>query len=215
VNSSTILDRSFLKPGIVIEYSGGRMTNYDLRGNIKITCNDDLIIDGSCHFEDVLIIAKNVRFKEGFKGVVHVIATDSISAEKGTVFKYPSSFVLNPGKDKKDQLKCIQLEGNCIFNGGLIALHPDAATNTNKVFIRLNISSEVNGFIYSADYLHLEGKINANVFCNTLLLKTPSAVYENHLLSCTIDPAVYAHLMGIPNLLSKEPELLLCKNFTK
>lgn len=207
-------ERSFSRATVLIEMQSNKMINYHLKGNIKIICNSELVMDSSCHLDDVLVIAHKVRFKQGFKGSVHVIASDSIIAEKRSVFEYPSSFVLAPGNEKENSLKCIQMNEDTQFNGGMIAFS-ESENQDSKVFVKLNARGEVNGFIYSSDYLHSEGKINANVICNKLMLKTPSAVYENHLLACEIDPGKYSHLLSIPNVFSKESSLMLCKNFGK
>lgn len=208
------MERSFSRSTAVMEQQGNKMIHYQLKGNIKIICDNELVIDSSCHFSDVLVIAQKVRFKQGFKGSVHVIASDSIIAEKQTVFEYPSSFVLAPGNEKENKLRCIQMSEDSQFNGGMIAFS-ELDNADSKVFIKLDAKGEVNGFIYSSDYLHSEGKINANVICDKLMLKTPSAVYENHLLACEIDPGKYSHLLSIPNIFNKEQSLMLCKSFGK
>jgi hypothetical protein len=204
------LAQSFSHKTIVIEVSRN-LTNLHFSENIKIISQNEITIDSTCHFDNVLIIADKVKFKRGFKGSVHVIASDSIVAEKETVFEYPSSFVLSTGAGKEDRLRCIIISENCKFSGGLIAFTSEL--NGPKVFIKLNASSEINGTVYSSGYLHVEGKLNANVFCGKLMLKTPSAVYENHMLACEIDPAKYAHLLAVPDVLSKNERISLCKNF--
>jgi hypothetical protein len=202
------ISRSFSKSTLVIEGSKN-LAHLKLSNNVKIVSENEVIIDSSCHLENVLIIARKVRFKTGFKGSVHVIASDSIISEKENVFEFPSSFVLRPNSSDKT-LKCIVMGEKSIFNGGIIALGNDEQ-NLPDVFVKLNATGEVNGCVYSSGYLHVEGKLNANVYANRLLLKTPSAVYENHILACEIDPGKYAHLLSVP-LLWNTSVLTLSKN---
>ncbi len=208
------VSQSFTHKTMVIEPPYSRLSHLWLGENIKIISQTELIIDSTCHFNNILIIAKKIRFKHGFKGSVHVIATDSIIAEKETVFEYPSSFVLSPGIEKGDNLRSIIISDNCIFSGGIVAF-AELNSNGPKVFIKLCATSEINGFIYSSGYLHAEGKLNANVFSNSLLLKTPSAVYENHMLACEIDPRAYSHLLSVPDVFDRNERLMLSKNFGK
>ncbi len=77
--------------------------------------------------------------------------------------------------------------------------------------MKLHAKSEVNGLVYSGSYLHLEGAVNATAICTKLLLKTPSAVYENYLLGCTIDPKKYAGVMAIPQVFNSKQQLVCCE----
>jgi len=206
---SNYIAHSFKFRTVVIEASG-KLSGLTLKNNIKIVGANEISVDSSCHFENVLIIAKKVRFKHGFKGSVHVIASDSIICEKENVFEFPSSFVLKPSDNNK-LLSCIIIGEKSIFNGGMVAFSSNSDEGSD-VFIKLNATSEVNGYVYSSDYLHLEGKLNANVFCGRLLLKTPSAVYENHMMACEINPAKYSHILSVPSVCNKNGSLLLSKN---
>lgn len=202
--------RSFHSKTIVLDVSSGRLSNMALKDNIKIV-GKNIEIDNTCYLENVLIICEKIKFKEGFKGKVHVIASDSIITGKKCEFLYPSSFVLLPKEDKSTDLKWIDINEDCKFYGGILALNKSDDPNGSKVFIKLNAKSEINGFIYSANYLHLEGKVNATVISDKLLLKTPSAVYENHMLACEIDPKKYGHLLAIPQIFKRSSKLTCCQ----
>lgn len=200
--------RSFNNKTVVLEVSG-QLSRLTVKNNIKIIAKN-IEIDSSCHLENILIVCEKVKFKDGFKGKVHVIASDSIITGKQCEFNYPSSFVLFPKEDAVNNLKSIIINEECNFYGGIVALNKSTNVNAAKVFIKLNGKSRVNGFVYSTDYLHLEGKANATVICDKLLLKTPSAVYENHMLACEIDPKKYAHLLAIPNIFKQQGRLICC-----
>ena len=89
-----IFNRSFRSKTIVIESATNKLSGLRFSDNIKIVSQNELSVDSTCHFQNILIIAKKVRFKQGFKGSVHVIASDSIIVEKESYFEYPSSLVL-------------------------------------------------------------------------------------------------------------------------
>jgi hypothetical protein len=186
---------------------GRTLAHVSLKGNIKIM-SYELLVDSSAHLEDVLIVCGKIKFGKGFRGTVHVVAKDSITAGEDCRFSYPSSFVLAAENDESS-LKCVQFGNDCIFSGAVIALN--VMSGGGKVFVKLNGKSEVNGFIYSHDYMHVEGKLNASVICSKLLLKTPSAVYENHLLGCEIDPKKYAGIIGAPVIFKRAGNVVCCK----
>lgn len=213
--SSTVpsmYNQSFEKKTLVCQVRSGALNGLHLKNNIKLVCGD-VDIDSSCHFENILIICSKARFKKGFRGQVHVIASDSISMDSNCEFMYPSSFVLLPAQQSGNTFNSIQFNKDCRFSGGVLAISGNTGGNTDqKVFIKSHAGSEINGLIYSSDYIHAEGTLNATVIANKLLLKTPSAVYENHLLSCDINPKKYAQLMSIPLLFDQRAKLLCCSS---
>jgi len=203
-------DQPFDKKTLVCEISLSRLSNLNLKNNLKLICSD-VEIDSSCHFENILILCSKVRFKKGFKGQVHVIASDSISMETNCDFIYPSSFILLPKENSGNNLNSIRFNKDCKFSGGILAINENQITNaTQKVFIKLSAEAEVNGLIYSSDYIHVEGTLNACVIADKLLLQTPSAVYENHILNCEINPKKYAQLMSVPLLFNQRNKLICC-----
>lgn len=203
-------DRAFARKTVVWETSETRLGPLHLKNNIKIVCGD-IEIDSSSHLENILIVCNRARFKKGFKGKVHVIASDSISMEENCFFEYPSSFVLLPGEENTNAMNYIQFNKDCRFFGGVLAFKgQDHVSNSQRVFVKLAETSEINGFVYSSGYVHVQGTLNATMICNKLLLKTASAVYENHILGCTVDPKKYAHLLAVPLVFNERSKLVCC-----
>jgi hypothetical protein len=207
--------RSFTSRTAVFQGNSLQLHNTRLSDNIKLVC-EEVLVDSTAKLENILLVCKHARFRSGFKGSVHVIAEDSISMEEKCMFTYPSSFVLgsnNKTSNQKSGVKYILFNKNCRFYGGIVALSGDNVQgNGTKALVKLNAESEVNGLIYSGDYLHLEGKVNATCIANKLLIQTNSAVYENHLLGCEVNPRLYSGLLAVPLLFSTREKLLCCNN---
>lgn len=204
--------QSFDKKTLVYQTNSTHLSHLHLKNNIKLVCTD-VEIDSSCHFENILLICQKARFKKGFKGQVHVIASDSISMETNCEFSYPSSFVLLAEDNNESTFRYIQFNKDCKFSGGVLAINKNQSQSASqKVFVKLCSGAEVNGLVYSSDYIHVEGVLNASVFANKLLLKTPSAVYENHILACEINPKKHAHLMSVPMIFNQGVKLMCCSN---
>ena len=53
--------------------------------------------------------------------------------------------------------------------------------------IQLSDGSSVEGLVYSKGYIDFKGNITGSLYCNGFILRTPSAVYENHLLNASIN----------------------------
>lgn len=201
--------RGFEKKTALCLYSSSLLKEVRLTGNIKLVAGE-LLVDSSAKLEQVLIVCDKVHFKKGFKGQVHVIAKDSIVMEEDCCFDFPSSLVLCSQEASNSELAYIQFNKGCRLYGAVVAARSNSATK--PVFVKLHAGAEVNGLVYSSDYLHLEGTLHANVYGGKLLLKTPSAVYENHLLSCVIDPREYSDFLAVPRLFGAQGNFYKCRN---
>jgi hypothetical protein len=186
-----------------------QLSDLRLKGNIILVANE-IKVDSTCVLNNILLICDKIVFGDGFKGKVHVIANDSIVLGDRNSFEYPSSMILCPNSRTKSSFHTIQFGKDCQFMGTLLAFQMENSSN-QKVFVKLERSTEFSGLIYSSDYLHLEGKLNAIVIADKLLLKTPSAVYENHLLSCEINPQKYKGILALPKIFAKSGAYTCCE----
>jgi hypothetical protein len=182
-----------------------------LTGNIKLV-GDEITVGPMAQLEHVFMVAGKVRIRKGFKGVIHVLAKDSIILEDDCSLAYPSSLTLL-NRQNDGLLRGIYLGTGCAVNGAVIALNenPSGPIALGRVMIKLNRSCEVYGLVYSADYLHLQGKLFGTALCNALMLITPSAVYENHLLDCELDPVKFGHSLVVPALFTDNASYKPCK----
>lgn len=205
-------NQSFSKKTVVVECNGSYLTKKNWRNNLKLVSASALVIDSTCHLDNVVIVAPKVKFLKGFKGRVHVIVSDSITVEEKCTFLYPSSFVLLNDNLHGEGVKTIYFKNDCLFFGGIIAWRSgNMGNNSTRVFIKLDGTSQYNGFVYSSDYLHLEGEVNATVIASTLLLRTPSAVYENHLINCELNPKKWSQILAIPPAFKQLTKLTCCQ----
>ena len=198
------LNQSFENHTLVYRTGILHLSHQRLKGNIKLIAHE-IKIDSACRLENILLVCKKIRFADGFKGTLHVIASDSISTGSKSVFDYPSSMIICSEKEKSSTFQTIELGSYSVFKGAILAFG-NGRNALQKVFVKLHKGSEVRGMVYSSDYLHLEGKHGATIIADKLLLKTPSAVYENHLLSCEVNPKKFKGIMALPNIFDKTVE---------
>lgn len=203
ISNIEIVKNPFNAKTAVFQANQIRLENNILNGNIKLVSAEEVIIENTAHLENILIIAKKVRIKKDFTGSLHVIASDSIIVEEQCSLKYPSSLVVYK-KDKQptEGMSTIIINKGCKIQGAIIAIGTEKAETPN-VFLSVDKECEIYGLLYSSGYAGLQGKIFGNAFAQKLLLKTPSAVYENHLLNCEIDSREYAGTIVIPAIFEK------------
>lgn len=200
ITNIDVVQNKFTAKTAIYQTSNLRLERNNLKGNIKIIINNEVIIDKDAHLEDVLIIAKKVRIRKEFKGSLQVIASDSIIVEENSVLNYPSSLIVHKKENTlHDGMGTISISKNCRIEGAILCLS-SAKAETPNVIIAIDKECEVNGLIYSSGYAGIQGKITDNIFAKKLLLKTPSSVYENHLLNCEIDSKKYSNIIAVPAL---------------
>jgi hypothetical protein len=96
----------------------------------------------------------------------------------------------------------------CKFKGGLLAANNK--TQSSRMMIKLNKQFELIGNAYSSNYTDAQGNLYGSIYCQTLLLQTPSGVYENHLLNCLIDPKTYGVNLTVPNWFKEKNNTVTC-----
>jgi hypothetical protein len=152
-----------------------------------------------------------VIFKKGFKGIVHVIAKDSIVTEDECEFNYPSSFCVYANIKPTTPLTNVRgifFGTHCKFKGGLLAANNKS--QSSRMMIKFNKQCELIGNAYSANFTDAQGSLYGSIFCQTLLLQTPSGVYENHLLNSLIDPKTYGINLTVPNWFKEKNKTATC-----
>lgn len=192
--------QSFKQQTAVIKQNSVLLSNSKLYNNIKIIAANTITVDNTCDLKNVLLIARKIIFKSKFKGIVHVIAKDSIVTEDECEFNYPSSFCVynaNPIKTDFPSIRGVFFGKQCKFKGALLAANDKL--ESSKMMVNLNTKFEMIGNCYSSNYASIQGNIYGSVICQSLLLQTPSGVYENHLLNCRINPKKYCTHLVVPN----------------
>lgn len=205
------LNNSFKQKTVVVQQGSISLNNQTLSNNIKLIAANTITIDNACQLNNVLLIARKIIFKKGFKGTVHAMAKDSIVTEDECEFIYPSSFCTynsNAISSGNNIIKGIFFGETCKFQGSILA-----ATNKGSAYksvIKLNKKFQLIGSAYSSNYGDVQGSIYGTVICSSVLLQTPSAVYENHLLNCLLDPKKYGTHLVVANWFTTKQKQYLC-----
>lgn len=205
------LNQSFKHKTTVIQQGSILLSNVKLSNNIKLIAANSIIVENNCELNNVLLIARKIIFKTKFKGNVHVIAKDSIITEDNCEFNYPSSFCVYsnaPTKTENPNIRGIFFGKECKFKGGLLAANDKL--ELSKMMIKVNSKFELIGNLYSSNYAEVQGNLYGSIFCQTLLLQTPSGIYENHLLNCHINPKKYNTHLVVPDWFSLKEKKYVC-----
>jgi hypothetical protein len=132
-----------------------------------------------------LCIAPKIEIKKKTIATLQALASDTIITEEDVQLSYPSSLVVFSKKENKKQPALIIGDKNKIA-GQLICIN-NSNYPLSSCYLKLSKESELNGLIYANGYADIQAKVNGMVITNSLLLVTPSSVYEGHLLNAEID----------------------------
>jgi len=183
--------RSYLKP--TLNYSFGKkaktISHVSLNGNIILYSDTTLVIDSTTHLNNVLIFAKGILIKSGFRGNCQLFATDSISVERDCNFSYPSCLgILRFATGNTVGLPAklnVADRTNC---EGLIFSYQKDDQQLPPI-ISLGKKVSVLGQIYSMGILNLRAgtTIAGSIFTKRFLYQSEFTRYENYLINVSMD----------------------------
>jgi acetyltransferase-like isoleucine patch superfamily enzyme len=187
------------------------LDNIKFSGNLIIISNEKIMIGANTHFKDVVFMAPNVEILDNTHGEFQCLATNSIVLGENAELMYPSNLLLFETEGSEG--KKIELGRNSIIKGA-VAIIPQKEPIISKRSARLKIRKNVfvDGIVYTPYRAVIESEIQikGSLYCQETELKTPSAVYTNHLLDFKIIPGDlddrYVHTLGYPK--SKEQKAI-------
>lgn len=172
-----------------------------ISGNVIFYSDKLVVIDSSCHLDNVLIFAPAIVVNDYFQGSVQLFATDSINIGKNCNLQYPSVIGLIK-KESKEFQPFIKVNSQTSFKG--IIFTYGEVQDRQQTYVSIDKDVLIEGQIYSEGFLEVKGTVWGNVSCNQFSLRTPSSVYSNHLLNATIDNSKLSpHYIGSSLITSK------------
>jgi len=194
------LHRSFSQPTVLFFSEGPiDLGGQSYHGNIVFVSSASVYLSRNSDLKDVLIYAPEVIVEDGFSGTVQAFAGQVMNVGKNCRFEYPS--VLGLINTYPEEGVALHLGEGSELSGVLFAYQKQSS---RKLQLQLTIEKDalIRGQVYSSATVELKGAIHGSLACQRFMLRTPSSVYENHLLNAVIDPSLLsAHFVGI-NLLS-------------
>ena len=182
------------------------LNSISAKGNVVFSSDTLIVIGPNVHLENVILVAPNIKFEDGFKGRVQAFASDSIIVGKNCHFKYPSALALLE-IDSVDNRPMIQIEAGSRLEGSLLQYVSFLDGSLATTFI--SKEAVIEGVAYTDGLISLEGSVFGSLICNKFLLSKPSGTYENHLLDCTLDRTKLSkYFLMSPLFLDKKKDIV-------
>jgi hypothetical protein len=135
--------------------------------------------------------------KESVEGDMQLFAQDSILISKNCQLNYPSVVGLI-GKGQSTTARKIICHEDVVIKG-TVFLYNESFDRKNQALLTIGKGTQITGQVYSSELLALRGKIIGSAYCQKIILKTASSVYENHLMDAVINrPELSPSFVGVP-----------------
>ncbi|KJS07311.1 MAG: hypothetical protein VR77_01360 [Flavobacteriales bacterium BRH_c54] len=172
------------------------LANKTIEGNIIIRSDRNIIIETSSNINNIICYAKGIIIEKNSKINAQFFAQDSIVVEENCQLNYPSVLAVL-GKGNSTTQRKISIAENVTLKGAVF-LYNENYDRKNQALVSVGNNSKITGQIYASEMLELRGEVTGGVFCNNFLLKTPSSVYQNHLMDVVIDrEALSEYFVGV------------------
>ncbi|WP_420603214.1 hypothetical protein [Flagellimonas sp.] len=199
------LANSFELPTQYIQGDVLRLSGVNLSGNIMVVATHKIIVGKNAKLQDVVLIAPEIEFENGFVGNLQAIASSRIKVNRRVNLEYPSALVVDRGSrpNPKERRKPNIEIGPGTSIKGIVAYFE--RTEENQFFPQLIISEKasVYGEVFCEKNLELKGDVIGNVTTNAFMALENGSVYQNHLFGGTIN-ADFLPQQYVGLLLNKE-----------
>lgn len=160
------------------------LENCEILDKVIIFSPGEIEVKANSRLRDCILLAPKIRIAPGFEGSLQAFATESISLGAGATLAYPSVLMLaKQGESAQLSLaEHSEVQGAVIFDTQLFRqkIH-------REDFVSLATESRIYGSLFAQHNLDLQGKVFGQVITDGFLLRTPAALYRNHLMHAEID----------------------------
>ena len=151
------------------------LSNAIFKGNFILRNNQSITVSKTAVLEDVILIAPEIIFEEGFSGNVQAFATKKIELKEGTVLNYPSVVCVF---NKTNEESTIKINEKCTVQGAVVLFgNPIHKINANSIEIAKE--GTILGDIYCTGKLDVKSDVWGSVYTNRFFMKTLTSSYDN------------------------------------
>lgn len=184
VNSSLLqeLKNSFNKETLQIYSENPTWIDHKLSGKIILKSASEITITTQAELSEVVFVAPKVTVANGFSGVVHIVATDSIIVSEGVDLKYPSSLTLLD-RSEEEMTGSIQIADGAQVAGNVIYFSAHTNDENLNANVLVSDSARVLGSIYANGAVELLGQLDGTLVCHNTVANQNSQKYRNYIFN--------------------------------
>ena len=165
------------------------ISHQKVAGNIVIRCDTSIVIDSTAELSDVIIYARSIVVKSGFRGHCQLFARDSIRVMKDCSFSYPSSLAIIRFEDfKMDRAPKIRLDSMITLQGAIFTY--EKFDNRLKAGVDMGKNVTIEGTVYTNGEAALNGssKIFGSIYTGNFAYRANYTYNRNYLVDAEVNP---------------------------
>lgn len=155
-----------------------------LTGNLVIRSFERITVAESANLKQLILIAPEIEFEEGFRGSVQVYATQRIHCGKGVFLEYPSALMLYEDQPISGIQSTISIEEDATVLGGILLIS-ESPDFRNPLFLEV-LDGTIGGFVYNQGETELRGELIGSLYTNKIIAHAGGGVYGNLLVDAKI-----------------------------
>jgi len=181
-----------LKEHGMLEMSGVRLS-----GHVLVASDSLIVVDADTRLDNIVLTAPVIRFKAGFAGRVQAFGCDSVVAESGCRFVYPSILAVVKKAGSVYQTRLV-LADSCVLEGMVLAFCD--STDQDMEYTEVGNGARIRGVLYTNGYLVLHGSVEGATLADNFLYKDQSVILENFLVDVQLNRAALPVSFAAPVL---------------
>lgn len=185
IQSLDTISRSFKEKAIVVSEHQPIHIHQNIMGQVFIISSVSIFVSNTSELTNVILVAPRIEIEEKSEGQFQAIARDSLIVGKDVRLEYPSALIVRADK-LSPEFAGLVIEENTKIMGDVFGYVKDNDVRQH-VTISINIDAIIYGSVYCNDLVDQKATVIGSVTCSKFVLKTNSAVYENHLMNAVID----------------------------
>ena len=159
-----------------------QLSGIKAKNNIAFLSPSTIFIKKDAMLDHIIVSAHKVLIEDGFKGIIQVIAQDSVIVGKDCILEFPSAILVN---NQDVSPTYVEIGSKSRLEGVIIVTQENQSTK--EPFLNIEHQAIINGEVYIKGSLQLQGIIQGSLNCKGFFLKTKKAYYNNHLLDNEIN----------------------------
>ena len=174
------LEHTFNEDPIVI-YSPTRisLSQIDFQSNIIIISEKGITVNHECNLEDVILCAPCIYLDSDLDATIQCIASDSLVLDENSQLNYPSALIV--ANDSEGSAGFMKISQGSKINGIVISNTIHDPRSKGPVLV-IEDAAIIEGQLWCNSFLDISGSVYGPAYVQSFYLKTPSSIYENHLL---------------------------------
>ena len=156
-----------------------------IEGKVVIRSSKSITLKASCHISNALFFAPKIIIEDGFAGNLQAFASDTLLVGKKCRLAFPSVLAIYRTDASAKSIRLIIGEDvTCL---GIVIGIQHIINPTKALDLIISKDDIIYGQVYCLGNVELKGSVFGSLYCTKFIVRTPSSLYENHLLNSQVD----------------------------